>query len=140
MAFKQTYSGSFSLTAQGTHVNQEIISNQSSAEPWDDHDLTIVDGQLTVIGDTDDLVGIRFILAHEDVVDGDLDDTDPSAEDPQVWYSFWSARGPLVFRLISKKTIHPEQKMWIQVWKGQGSTATITSWGLNLMIQGSAFS
>ncbi len=135
MAFKHRSSASGSLTTVGAHTNVEILSNQSGSEPWDDSSLTIVDGQLTVITDSDDLMGIRLIVANELIGTGDINDTSPSAEDDLVWYSWFCARGPLVFRLVSKRTIHPEHKLWVQFWKEQEANATRLSFGLNLMIQ-----
>ncbi len=135
MPFKFRADSQATLTAVGDHINLEVLSNQSGAEPWDDHDLTIVDGQLTVITDTDNLCGARFIVANEAIGDSDLNEDNPAPEDDMVWYSFWAARGPLVFRLVSKKTVHPEHKLWIQVWKARGADATFLRWGLNLMIQ-----
>ncbi len=136
MAFKQTYDGEDVIAAIGAHINTQLVSNASDAvEPWDDHSLTVVDGQLTIITDTDDLVGVRFIVANDVIGDSELTDTDPTAEDSMVWYSFYAARGPLVFRLISKKTVHPDNKLWLQTWKARGASNTAIRWGLNLMIQ-----
>ncbi len=135
MAFKDRYDGAESMTAIGDHTNTILISNNSSAEPWDDQSLTIVDGQLTVLTDTDDLCGVRFIVAPELVVTADINENTPDPEDPMVWYSYFCGRGPLVFRLLSKKTIHPEEVLWIQFWKARGGNLTSAKWGLNLMIQ-----
>ncbi len=135
MAFKDRYDSQSTLAAVGDHINHEILSNQSSPEPWDDHSFTIVDGQLTIITDTDDLCGARLVVAHEMLGDSDLSESNPDPEDDMVWYSWFCARGPLVFRIVSKKTIRPEYKLWLTTWKARGSTSTILRWGMNLMIQ-----
>ncbi len=133
MAFKQRYSGQDTHSSNDVHIETDLVSNQAGAEPWDDHDLTVVDGQLTVITDSDDLVGVRFLVIHESYTVTTEDD--PAPQDPQVWYSFWCARGPMVFRLISKRTIPPEHDLRIQTWKDLGGTSTNVRWGLNLMLQ-----
>ncbi len=135
MAFKDTSAGSGTVTAVNDVVNVEVLDNQASAEPWDDHDFTVVDGQLTVITNTDDVCGIRLIVAQETIVTGDLTATSPVASDDMVWYNWYCARGPLVFRMVSKRTIHPEFSLWVQMYKANGTTATAIRFGLNLMIQ-----
>ncbi len=117
---------SATLSTQGAHDNSELLYNQLEAgdEPWENRDVVVVDGIVTVISNSDDLIGVRLLVAHEIIVDGDLSDTQPSDPDDMIWYTWFAGRGPLVFRIRSKRTIPTQYKLWGQMYKALGSTST----------------
>lgn len=126
------------LTTAGTHNNFELFSNQGitpgGGESLVERPVIIVDGIVTIITDTDDLIGVRLVVAHEIIVDGDLSDTVPVDHDDMVYYSWFCARGPSYFRLRSKKSIQHNEKLWLTAWKESGSASTITRVGLRLFM------
>ncbi len=136
MAIKLRFDDSATLSAAGASVNFLAFTETRQTDEWEDTPVTIVDGVLTVVTDTDDLMGVRFLAPVPDlIVDGDLSDTNPVPDDPMVWYSWYCARGPLVFRMLTKRTIRPGNGVWIQVWKAQGSASTILRFGWQFMLQ-----
>ncbi len=132
----ERYDRSEVLTAQGGHVNREIFHNLQADENFESSDVVIVDGIVTFITDTDDLCGARLLVVPEEILDGTLTEDVPQPHNDMVYYSWFVARGPMVFRLRSKKTVPPEHKLWMQVWKatsGGGTTATTIRWGLHVL-------
>ncbi len=100
----------------GNHGNVELLHNDlPSFEEWQSGDLVIVDGIVTVHIDIQTMMaGVRLLVASEHLGTGDLDWDNPQPFDPMVYYSWFVGGGPVVFRLRSKKTIHPEEKLWLQ--------------------------
>ncbi len=136
MAIKIRRSGSHSHSAEGDHDNTELITHTQGTDDWEDMPFTVVDGILTVVTNTDDLVGVRLLAPVSDLIQtGDLTENLPEPEDSMVWYSWFAARGPLVFRVNTTRTVRPAHAVWLQVWKERGTTATVTNWGFNGMIQ-----
>ncbi len=131
----ERYDGSDSLGAVGAHVNTEVFQNVQGDENFESSEVVGVDGILTVVTDTDDLVGIRLLTLINNVATGDFDENDPKPNERSVWYSFFAARGPMVFRLRSKKTIYPGYKLWVNTWKAQGANTTILNWGFHVLWQ-----
>ncbi len=131
----ERYDGAAVVTNQGDHINQEVFANAQADENFEASDVVGVDGILTVITDTDNLCGIRLLVVPEELVTADLTEDVPQPHNRMVWYSFYAARGPMVFRLRSKKTVPPEHKLWIQSWKAAngGTSATVLRWGLHVL-------
>ncbi len=121
------------LSTQGSHSNTEVFHNEETSDNFQSADVAIVDGIITVITDTDDLVGVRLLIADEIIATGSLTEDDPEPHNNMVYYSWFAARGPLVFRLRSKRLIRPEQKLWCQVWKARGTASTTIRVGLHLL-------
>ncbi len=129
----ERYDGTVTQGAAGSHANTEIFANAQADENFEAADVVAVDGILSVITDTDDLMGIRLIVAPEEMVSADMNEDVPQPHSRLVWYSWFAARGPMVFRLRSKKTVPAEHKLWVTVWKAQGGTSTILNWGLHVL-------
>lgn len=129
MPIWERYDDSVSLTNQADHANRQLLHNQVTDNVFQSADIIFIDGIITVITDTDDLIGVRLLLLHENFLDGQITEDDPAPYDEGVWYSFWCSRGPLVFRLRSKKTLHPEHKLWLNIWKARGSAPTVVNIG-----------
>ncbi len=125
MPIWERYSGENSLTAPGVHVNRELLYNKSTDEFFESAPIVFVDGILTVITDTDGLMGVRLLVATDLLTTGDLTEDEPGPGDNMVWYTWYAARGPLVFRLRSKKTLQSEHKLWIQTWNAHGPSTTL---------------
>ncbi len=134
MPIWERYDGEGGVTAVGNHINTEVFHNEEDTDNFQNADVIIVDGILTVITDTDDLVGIRTLVCPELLTTVDLTEDNPGPHDRMVYYSWFAGRGPLVFRLRSKKTIPPEHKLWMQVWKARGTTLTDVKWGLHVFL------
>ncbi len=134
MPIWERYHGLVTLSTAGSHVDTEIFKNEEDTDNFQSADVIIVDGILTVITDTDDLIGVRLIVAPEVMDAADLTQDSPAPHDRMVYYSWFAARGPLVFRLRSKKTIPAENKLWMQIWKASGSSSTNTRYGLHLFM------
>ncbi len=129
----ERYDGTVSLGAVGTHANAEIFANAQADENFEASDVVGVDGILTLITDTDDLCGLRLIVAPEEMVTGDITEDIPQPHSRMIWYSWFAARGPMVFRLRSKKTVPPEHKLWVNMWKARGTATTNLNWGLHVL-------
>ncbi len=129
----ERYDGASVVAAVGDHGNQEIFANAQADENFEASDVVGVDGILTVITDTDDLCGIRLIVAPEEMVTGDITEDVPQPHNRMIWYSWFAARGPMVFRLRSKKTVPPEHKLWVNTWKARGTSSTNIFWGLHVL-------
>ncbi len=135
MAIWERFATNTQLTGSGSHTNSEILHNQEDTDNFQNADIVFVDGIVTIHTDTDDLCGVRFIVAHEVLTTGDLTEDVPSPDSGMVWYSHFVARGPLVFRYRSKKTLRPQHKLWCQMWKQIGSTQTQLNVGIQLFEQ-----
>ncbi len=130
----ERYDGEHTLTGTiGSHENQEIFHNFQADENFEASDVVAVDGILTIITDTDDLCGVRLVVAPEEMVTTDIDEDIPQPHNKMIWYSFYAGRGPMVFRLRSKKTVSPEHKLWITSWKAHAGVATEVRWGLHVL-------
>ncbi len=129
----ERYDGESSITAEGIHSNTQIFANAQGDENFEASDVVGVDGILTVITDSDNLCGVRLIVAPEEMGTADLTEDVPQPHNRMVWYSWFVARGPMVFRLRSKKTVHPEHRLWITVWKARGTDVTLVRWGLHVL-------
>lgn len=136
MAIWERFSTENTLSTAATHTNNLLLHNQEDTDNFQNADIVLVDGILTVITDTDDLCGVRLILMHELIEDdANLDEGNPQPDSRQVWYTFFCARGPLVFRLRSKKTLWPQHKLYLQAWKEKGGTSTTIRCGILLLEQ-----
>ncbi len=129
----ERYDGLVGVAAVGDHVNTEIFHNVQADENFEASDVVIVDGILTLITDSDDLCGVRLLVVPEELSTGDLNEDVPQPHNRMVYYSWYAARGPMVFRLRSKKTVPPEHKLWIQGWKASGTTSTTLRYGLHVL-------
>ncbi len=136
MALWQRFSQSANLTTIGSHDNIAHLTNGQEADTFESKDLVIVDGIIVLHCNTDELMGFRFIIAEETIVTGDLTDTQPLSISDMVYYSWFWSRGPMVFRLRSKRTIPREYTLWGQLWKERGAgDATLAIAGMHLYIQ-----
>jgi len=129
----ERYDGSISLGAVGSHDNRELFANFQADENFEASDVVIVDGILTLITDTDNLFGVRLLIVPEEILTGILTEDVPQPHNDMVYYSWYAARGPMVFRLRSKRTVPPEHKLWLQTWKAQGGDTSILRWGIHLL-------
>ncbi len=133
MAVWERYHGGHSVTAEGSSNNVELFHNQQADENFEASDVVIVDGIFTCITNTDDLCGIRLLVAPEELVTGDFTEDVPQPHSQMVYYSWFVARGPMVFRLRSKRTVPPEHKLWLTSWKASGTVQTDVKFGIHLL-------
>ncbi len=130
-ALWEQFDGDAQLTAQGTVVTTEIYHNEVDDHVFASAPITVVDGIMTFITDTDDLFSAHLLVAPEIMTAGDVATIPRHGR--EMWYSWFVARGPLVFRLRSKRTIHPEQKLWMHIVKQRGGTASALRWGFQML-------
>ncbi len=133
----ERYDKNLTVATQNSSTAFELFHNEVDDHYFQNAPITIVDGILTVITDTDDLVVVRLIIMHEIVINTDIGIDSPNPGERSVYYEWFAARGPLVFRLRSKKTIQPQEKLWIVLGKAAtgGSNSTIIHAGLLTLLQ-----
>lgn len=128
---------STSLTAEGADDGQDILHNSGAqlpvGFPEEGGHLTVVDGIVTVQVDTDDLVAVQLVVAHELVTITDLTTTVPSANDPAIHYRWYTSRGPAFFRIRSKKSVPQESRYMLHVFKARGANASNVRIGWNIL-------
>lgn len=133
MAIWERYDGTFSLTAVGDDSSTIVLQNQEDTDNFQNADLVVVDAILTLITDTDDLVGFRTLI--RDIGGPSVSEDDPIPSHPDVWYEWFTARGPVIHRIRSKRTIPPFRQLQVQAWKARGANATNVHWGLRVLVQ-----
>lgn len=133
MPIWERYSAAPPLTAVNAHAENEVFVNDEDTDNFQNADVVAVDGIFTVHTDTDDLVGVRLLVVPVPLTDAVITQNDPRPDDQMVWYSFFAARGPMVFRLRSKKTVPPNYRLVVQSWKERGGNLTIINWGLMVL-------
>ncbi len=129
----ERYSTNQTLAALGSHVNVEIFHNTEDTDNFQEADVVGVDGIVTVITNTTDLIGVRLLVLNELITSGMFGENDPAPHEAAVWYSWFAANGPLVFRMRSKKTIPSKHKLWLELWKEQGTASTVVNVGLQVL-------
>lgn len=137
MAIWERYQPAFNtVTNVGDHESIPVLHNEiGGSDNFQVADLVVVDGIITVMCDTNDLCGVRMLILDENIATADINEDDPEPHHPSVYYSWFCAAGPLVFRLRSKKTLPPEHKLWFQIWKANGVLLTSVKVGVHLYIQ-----
>ncbi len=126
----EQYDQTYSFTVPATQSTQ-LFHNQEDTDNFQSADVVGVDGIVTVITNSDDLCRVRLVITPESMGSTNVELT--PFHSPAQWYSWYVARGPLVFRLRSKKTVPPEHKLHMIVSKQQGSTSTVVNVGLMVL-------
>ncbi len=104
-------------------VDTAVMIFQNQADPG--LDRTVVDGYVTIITDTDDLCQVRLYGPVPNFANSsDFTFNIPDRREQIFWYNFNCARGPMVFRVRSKRTLSPEQEIWMMGAKLQGTSTT----------------
>ncbi len=130
----ERYQGDDTLLALGAHATREVFFNTQADEQFEASDVVIVDGIVTFMTDTDDLCGARLLIAPTEIAIGTFTENLPPPNNQMVYYSWFFGRGPVVFRLRSKRTIPPEHKLYVQQWKASGTTSTVSRYGMHLLL------
>ncbi len=133
MPIWERYGRDFSVTAINDQSTSVVFHNQEDTDNFQNADVVIVDGIVTVLTNTDDLCGVRLLVAPEILTTADLAFPAPDPHDRMVYYSWFCGRGPLVFRLRSKRTIPPENRLMVQGWKEEGTALTSIKIGIHLL-------
>ncbi len=127
----ERYHGSSDFTTPNSS-NRLLLLNEEDTDNFQNADLVIVDGIMTFVTNTDDLCGARLLIAP--VGDDPTDENTPSTNHWQHYYTWFFARGPVIHRLRSKRTIPPHHNLWLQTVKFDGSNATHLSFGAQLLL------
>ncbi len=127
--------GSFETSITATQTAAGAVELwQNDEEPF--HNRTIVDGFVTILTDTDDLVSIRLYGPVPNfAVAGDFSFSLPQRHAPENWYWFHAGRGPLVFRTRSKRTFGAQQELWAMPVKLRGTALTVINVGWQFLLQ-----
>jgi len=131
-ALWEEYDQTATLAATGTKSTQEIFHNEVDDHVFASAPITIVDGIVTIITNGDELFKVRLGIFPELYAVADIEAT--LAFDSQWYYRWFVARGPLVFRLRSKRTIMPEHKLWVNIEKRQGAASAILHMGESFLM------
>ncbi len=134
MAIWERYQKSRTITNVGDAFGDLLLTNDITDNNFLSSDLVIVDGIITISGSTDNLCGTRLLVLDQDDTNT-ADENNPEPHHPSVYYTWFSAKGMVSFRLRSKKTLPPEHKLWLQSWKAGGALAHDIHVGLLLYIQ-----
>ncbi len=129
----ERYHGSSSLSTAGSSNTSLLLANEQADEQFEAADLTVVDGIVTFLTNTDDLCGARLLVVSDQITLSGLTEDEPRVHSPEIYYSWFLGRGPMVFRLRSKKTIPPEHVLAMQVWKAVGGSLTNINWGIRAL-------
>ncbi len=128
----EEYSAGAGLTALNSTSTTEVFHNEVDDHVFASAPITIVDGIVTVITDTTDLIKVKLMVANELWVNTDLEAL--GRHERQNWYSWMCAAGPLVFRLRSNRTLYPEDKLWLLTKKEIGTTLSQVSVGMQFFM------
>lgn len=120
------------LSTEGTTVQVELFHNEVDDHIFASAPITIVDGICTINTDNDNLFSVWFIVVNEEMASADV--AAISRHERAVWYVFYAVRGPLVFRMKSKKTIFPEEKLWVRIQKDGGNTSSELRGGIQMFM------
>ncbi len=108
-------------TTQSIATPIEIFQNNS--DPFVRR--TIVDGYVFILTDTDDLCQVRLLgPMHNVISSGDFSFTTPGRHEAVSWYWLGCGRGPVIYRIRSKRTFNAEDELWIMGVKLRGSVLT----------------
>ncbi len=130
-ALWEEFSAVGSLSTQGTSSATELFHNEVDDHLFASAPITLVDGITTINTDGDDLWIVSYVVVNEALTSAQVQAL--QRHEKAIWYSFYAVRGPLVFRMRSKKTIHPEEKLWVRFFKAGGNTAENARVGLQML-------
>ncbi len=86
---------------------------------------TVVDGYVTIITDTDDLCQVRLYAPVPNfAAAGDFTFATPLRKEYICWYWLNCGRGPMVFRIRSKRTMGLSEEIWGGIVKLRGGNST----------------
>ncbi len=131
----EQYSTAHSLSGVGAFTNVSKLTNLEDTDNFQNASLFIVDGIVTVITNSDDLVAVRLYVATNLLVSADLDPSVIGRSSPLIYYEFHCARGPLVFRLRSKKEVRTADTLWISAIKLQGTITTAVYVAVQVLLE-----
>ncbi len=131
-ALWESFSFTHSLSTQGTNTQSEVFHNEVDDHIFASAPITFVDGIVTLATNGDDLFQSRLIIAHELLTGAEVGAM--QLHEPGNWYRWHITRGPIVFRLRSKRTIPSEHKLWLATQKVQGSIAENVRCGITLLM------
>lgn len=113
-----------SQTSAGTLDNNALVYHNNSGQSTTTRkfDATIVARHLCVVSDTDDIWVARFVMVHESFPT--LTVATPADADEKVHGVFPFCRGPVYFNPQSKISVPADHKLFLQLFKALGSTAS----------------
>ncbi len=113
-------SQTFSISTGGTMGTPVLIYTNSESPA---RARTVVDGYVTIITDTDELCQVRmFGPVPGFASSGDFAFSTPVRAEAVNWYWFNCGRGPMVFRVRSKRTFETLEELWMAPVKLQGAS------------------
>jgi len=131
-ALWESYAKTSGLSTVLSTFAVEVFHNEVDDHIFASAPITVVDGIVTCTTDGEDLFRVALVIAHESLVAADVQIVDP--HEPLMWYRWHVSKGPLVFRLRSKRTIPVEHKLWVQWLKHIGGNTQNCHVGMNLLM------
>ncbi len=131
-ALWEEYSWTFGLTTVNSQASAEIFHNEVDDHIFASAPITIVDGIVTIAADVHALTAIKLGVFPELYNSADVEATLPHTS--EWWYRWHATKGTLVFRLRSKRTIYPEQKLWWMAQKKQDVSLQDVYVGANFLM------
>ncbi len=128
----EEYSASAALSTEGTTAAEELFHNEVDDHLFASAPITIVDAIATLFVIGTDLWQVSFAVVNEDMSSAQVQLL--QRHERPMWYSFYAIGGPLVFRMKSKKTIYPEEKLWVRWRKAEGSASETARMGIQLFM------
>ncbi len=96
---------------------------------------TVVDGYVTIITNSDDLCQVRLFGPAAEFADpSDFTFLKPARKEFISWYWLNCGRGPMVFRIRSKRTFSRLEECWGVICKLRGATTTEVHVGWQLLL------
>ncbi len=130
----EQYEQSFAITTLGSHSDRELFHNIEDTDNFQNAPVTVVDGIVTVDCPNDSFWSVRLLVTPQEMDAGDLSPTAQGRTSPLIYYHWYCSRGPLIFRLRSKRTIPIRHKLWMQGVKVFGDNATQEFMNVGLQI------
>ncbi len=118
----EEFDQSTAITTEGAKITTEIFHNEVDDHVFASAPITIVDGTVTIVTDTDDLFAVKLVVVPELYVAADIEAL--ARHERENWYSWFVARGPVIYRIRSGRTIYPEQKLWVTIRKARGGNSS----------------
>ncbi len=118
--------GSDVHVANLAEVNTQILQNAGSSVQ-ENRRLTLLGYYFTLYSATSDMYVARVMVAPELIQTGDLTDSSPEDDDDMLWAKHYAHAGvPGYFQIKSKRTLGPDDKLWVQTFTI--STAASIHW------------
>ncbi len=114
--------------AVDTAVETIVLSNAGSSIQ-ENRELTMLGFYFTLYSATSAMYAARLLVVPEMINSGDLAHNIPEDDDQMVWSKFYAHAGvPGYFQLKSKRTLHPDDRCFVQTFCINVADGIVWSW------------